>query len=47
MNDQLKLILQALIDKQKTESQINAQIKQIKTEALKIKLDVIVYLVYL
>ena len=36
MDDQLKIIIQALIDKQKTESQINAQIKQIKTEALKI-----------
>ena len=40
MDDQLKIIIQALIDKQKTESQINAQIKQIKTEALKIKLYV-------
>ena len=40
MNDQLKIIIQALIDKQKTESQINAQIKQIKTDALKIGITV-------
>ena len=40
MDDQLKIIIQALIDKQKTTSQINAQIKQIKTEALKIGIEV-------
>jgi len=40
MDDQLKLIISAVLEKSKSEQQINAQLKQIKTETLKLGVSV-------